>query len=153
MKRGIVLQVAVHGNNDFAERMIEPSLERGRLAEVTAQPDHDHARIVTGDFGKHAEGAVAAAVVHEHDFVRLANRIHRVDDLDVERSDALLFVEQGHDDGISERITLSCHRVDRHSISIVCGAARQDSGAVDDGAANPCLAEPTLANSGTTMWR
>src|SRR5262249_34284557 len=43
---GIMLQIAVHRNDDFTAREIETGFERGCLAKVTAEADEIHAAVV-----------------------------------------------------------------------------------------------------------
>src|SRR5579875_3804606 len=80
---GIVLQVAVHGNDDLAAGVIEPSFQRGGLPEIAAKPDDRHARVIRGNFGEQAERSVLAAVIDEYNLVRFADGVHGVDDADV----------------------------------------------------------------------
>ena len=107
-----MLQIAVHGNNDFAAREIEPRFQPGGLSEISPQPDDVHAMIVLVNIGKHLEGIVAAAVVHKHQFVGFADGIHHLGDLHVQRRDILLLVEEGNDHrvancGVSSHVSLA----------------------------------------------
>src|SRR3989442_860685 len=68
----IVLQVAVHGDDNVAAGGVEARLQRRRLAEVPAQGDNLDARIALINFVECPRCLVLAAVVDEDDFVRLA---------------------------------------------------------------------------------
>ena len=109
---GIVLQVAIHGNDDLAPREIKSRLQPGRLAEISPQSDDVHTMIVLVNIGKHLEGVVPAAVVHEHQFVGFADGIHYFGDLHVQGRDIFLLVEEGNDHrvancGVSSHVSLA----------------------------------------------
>ena len=50
----VVLQVAVHGDDDVAAAVVDPGLDCRRLAEVAAKRDHAHAAIADGEAGRAA---------------------------------------------------------------------------------------------------
>ena len=56
---GIVLQIAVHGDDVLAAGMIETGGKAGGLAEVAAQLDDGDAAVDSRDFTQHGEGVVA----------------------------------------------------------------------------------------------
>src|ERR1700690_1071458 len=69
---GIVLQVAVHGDDVFAARMVESGGEAGGLSEVAAQLDYRHAAVDSGDFAQQVKGTVDGAVIDENHFKAFA---------------------------------------------------------------------------------
>ncbi len=73
--RRIVLQIAVHGDDDVARGPVDARLQRCRLAEVAAQADDLNERIAPRQLLELHKGTIAAAVVHENDFVLKAQRI------------------------------------------------------------------------------
>src|SRR6202034_3398439 len=107
--RRIVLQIAVHRNDDLALRVIEAGFQRGGLAEITAEAHGENPGIVAGDLRKLAEGAVFAAVVDENDLKRLANRVHHIDDFDVKLRNAFELIIERDDDGVGDRAILGTH--------------------------------------------
>ena len=69
MSRGIVLQVAVGGDDQPAARVGEAGGKRRRLAEVAAEPDDAQPRIARLERRQLLERVVRAAVVHDQDLV------------------------------------------------------------------------------------
>ena len=100
---GVVLEVAVHGEDELALRVVEAGGEGGGLAEVAAEFDDEDARIDGGDLFKEAVGAVAGAVVDEDEFKGLArvgeHGFHDGFEAVVEGGDVFFFVVEGDDDG------------------------------------------------------
>src|ERR1700723_3055588 len=103
---GIVLQVAVHGDDIFASGMIESGSEAGRLAKVAAQLNDGHAAIDGGDFFQQGEWAVDGSVIDQHHLEHLAARLHQGLKPRVEIGGVLLLVVQGNYDGIFEHCIL-----------------------------------------------
>ena len=60
----VVLEVAVHGDNDFAGSVVETGGEGGRLAVIALETDDGDARIVEGNLVKNLRSRVAALIVH-----------------------------------------------------------------------------------------
>src|SRR6266566_6000241 len=56
---GVVLQVAVHGDNVLAARMVKASCQRGSLAEVAAKSYHRHTAIHRCDFAQQVKASVS----------------------------------------------------------------------------------------------
>ena len=71
----VVLQVGVDGYDDVAFRVLEPCRERCCLAEVAPQPDDAHVRLSAVEARQRGERAVGRAVVDEHGFPWLAERL------------------------------------------------------------------------------
>ena len=92
---GIVLEIAVHRNDDVAAGEIEAGFERGGLAEIAAEADDVDAMIVLVNVGENFERVIAAAIVDENELVGLADGVHYLGDLHVERRDVFLLVEEG----------------------------------------------------------
>jgi len=91
---GVVLEIAVHGENDVATGGGEAGLEGDGLAEVTAEAEGADltGAMEAGNFGP---GLVGGAVVYEQDFVvRGENLLQGL----AEGGDGVLFVVNGDDD-------------------------------------------------------
>ncbi len=97
---GIVLQIAIHGDDVFAARMVETSGQTGRLAKVTAKLDHGHAAVDGCDLAQHSERVVIRAVIDQHNFERLTGSLHYRFQAVVEIGYVLLLVVQGDDDRV-----------------------------------------------------
>ena len=97
---GIVLQVAIHGDDVLAAGMIETCGQAGGLAEVAAQFDDRHAAVHSGDLAQHGEGVVVRAIVHQNHLECLAAGFHHRFQAVVEVGDIFLLVMQRYDDGI-----------------------------------------------------
>src|SRR5258706_3250463 len=70
--RRIVLQVAIHGNDEFTAHVIEAGGEAGGLAEIAPQLDYRDAAIHRRDLARQDESVHVAAVILQHD-LRLLN--------------------------------------------------------------------------------
>src|SRR6266566_4591874 len=88
-----------HRDNHFAAREIKPRLERRRLAEISPQPHDVHAAVVLVDVGKHFEGVVLAAIIHEHQLIGLADSVHHLGQPHVQRRDVFLLVKERNNNG------------------------------------------------------
>ena len=78
---GRVLQVGVHGQHGVAGDVVERRGERGLVAEVARELDHDESRVVRGRRLEQLLRPVTAAVVHEDHLVRPAgNRVEHRDE-------------------------------------------------------------------------
>ena len=106
---GVVLLVAVHGDDNFALREIEARFERRGLPEIAAQAQRVHAAVIFINLVQHSERLVAAAVVHEDHFVGLAQRVHHLGNAHIERQNVLLLVEKRHHQGITRGIFFAVH--------------------------------------------
>ena len=97
---GIVLQIAIHGDDVLAPGMVETGGQSGGLAEVAAELDHRDAAIDGRDLAQHGESVVVRTVIDQHDFEGLARRLHHRFQAVVEIGDVLLLVVQRDDDGV-----------------------------------------------------
>jgi hypothetical protein len=97
---GIVLQIAVHGDDVFAAGVVKSGGEPGSLAKVAAQLDHRNAAVDGCNLAQRGESAVARTIVHQNNFKRLAGRFHHRFQAVIEVGDVLLLVVQGDDDGV-----------------------------------------------------
>ncbi len=88
----IVLQIAVQGYDDVARGPVDAGLQGGRLAEVAAQADYLDQRVALRQFFQDLERAVAAAVVHEDDFIKQAQRVDGSVEPLMQLADVLPFV-------------------------------------------------------------
>src|SRR5258708_38207244 len=73
---GIVLEIAVHGEDEVALGVIEAGGEGGGLAEVAAELDDENAAVDGGDLFKQSVGPGAGAIVHEDQFEGFTNLVH-----------------------------------------------------------------------------
>ena len=94
---GGILQIHVHGNHGIALGLMQACGHGRFLAEVAGQVDQGHAGIAGNGLFDHFTGAVAAAVIDEHDFKPVFEGsqfgIYRAD----EGVYALFLVVNGHD--------------------------------------------------------
>ncbi len=97
---GIVLEIAVHGEDEVALGVIEAGGEGGGLTEVAAQLDDEDARVDRGDLFEQAIGAVARTIVDEDQFEGFADLLHYGLEAVVEGGDVFFFVVERNDDGI-----------------------------------------------------
>ena len=97
---GIVLEIAVHGEDEVPLGVVEAGGEGGGLAEVAAKLDDENAAVYGGDLFQQAVGAVAGSVVDEDQFKRLADLLHYGFEAIVEGGDVFFFVMERNDDGI-----------------------------------------------------
>src|SRR5208283_2747385 len=95
---GIVLQVAVHGNDVFPAGMVESSGEAGGLAKIPPQLDDGHAAVNGGNLTQQIERAVDRTIIDQHHLESLAARLHHRLQTGVQVGDVLLFVvERNYD--------------------------------------------------------
>src|SRR5882762_7564146 len=97
---GIVLQIAIHGDDVLSTRVVKTGGQPRRLAKVPAQLHNGHTAVDRGDFTQQLKRAIDRAVVHQHDLEALAVSLHHDLQAVVEVSDVFLFVMQGYHDGI-----------------------------------------------------
>ena len=64
-----MLQVAVHGNHDFALGFVEARRKRRGLPEVAPQPDHLQMAIGLHQVGQQLEAAVSRGIVYKYNLV------------------------------------------------------------------------------------
>ena len=96
----VVLQIAVHGEDELAFGVIEPGCQRRGLAEVAPQLHYEDAAVDGGNLFQQPAGAVVGAVIHKHQLEGIADMLHHLFQTVVERGDVLLFVMERNDDGI-----------------------------------------------------
>ncbi len=94
----VVLQVAVHRDDDRAARVVEAGGHRGRLSVVPAELDEPEPRVVGRERAQARVGVVTASVVDDHDLPRPAERVQRLAERGVERFDVPLLVVHRDDD-------------------------------------------------------
>ena len=87
-----MLQIAIHGYNVLAPRMVESRREPCRLPEVPTQLHNRHATVHRRDLAQHGEGVVGGAVVNENDFEALTVGFHDHLQAVIEVGDVLFFV-------------------------------------------------------------
>ena len=97
---GIVLEIAVHGEDEVTLGVVEACGECGGLTEVAAELDDENAAIDGGDLFQQAVGAVAGSIVDEHQLKGFADLLHYGLQTVVECGDVFFFVMERNDDGI-----------------------------------------------------
>jgi len=95
-----VLQVGVQRDHALPAAVLEPRHDRHVLSEVAVEQNHPrHIRTLLELLAQDRGGAVAAAIVDEHDLIRNAELVQcRVQPVE-QALQALLFVIDGNDDG------------------------------------------------------
>src|SRR5215468_1501805 len=101
--RRIVLSVAVECDDHVAAGLMQPSAQSRRLAEVAVQIDHAQRRDGFAQRLQALMRGIAASVVDEEDFRRLAEALYDGVDLPHQRRDVVLLVEHRHDDRKARR--------------------------------------------------
>src|SRR5260370_29178424 len=89
---GIVLEIAVHGEDEVALGVVEAGGEGGGLAEVAAELDDENAAVDSGDLFEEAVGAVAGSIVDEDEFEGIADLLHYGFEAGVKGGDGFFFV-------------------------------------------------------------
>src|SRR5215469_13614628 len=101
-----MLEVTVHGENEFALTVVEAGGEGRGLAEIPAQLHHNHSAVDGSNLLEEQEGVVLAAIVDENQLEGLARGFH--DDLEpvVKFGNILFFVVKRDNNGILEHDSL-----------------------------------------------
>ena len=97
---GVVLQIAIHGQDVVALGMIESRGKRGGLAKIAPQLDHQNPAVHGCNLFQQLVGAVTRSVVHKHQFETVANLLHNRLQAVVQSSNVLFLVMEGHDNRI-----------------------------------------------------
>ena len=95
---GVVLQVAVHRDQDLAPSVLDAGRHGWRLAVIAPELHEAKPRVLPCDLDGDLESAVTAAVIDEYHLERDAQRLHCLDDGRVHASNIVLFVVEGDDD-------------------------------------------------------
>ncbi len=96
---GIVLKIAVHGEDELAGGVVETGGERRGLAEVPAQLDHEDAAVDRGDLFEQFVGAVPGAVVNKHHLKAVGHLFHYLLQAGVQYGDVFFLIVKRNDDG------------------------------------------------------
>src|SRR5262249_14797964 len=95
---GVVLQIAVHEDQDLPLTVLDSGLQSCCLAEVAPEANNADARIAIHDLLKQRARSIVAAVVHIDDFVRTSYTLQGGLELPMKDGYALLFViDRNHD--------------------------------------------------------
>ncbi len=100
MSCGIVLQIAVHGDDVLARGMVKSGRQCRSLPKIATQFYHDHPAIHGSNLLQHVKSVVAAAVVDENQLERLTGGLHDHPQTVVELGNVFFLVMEGHDYGI-----------------------------------------------------
>src|SRR5262245_9052027 len=98
-----MLQVAIHGYDDFASSVIKSCFQRSGLSKIFPQQDCSHTRVLITDFRKDCKCIVTTAVVNKQDLVAFAHLPQCLYDPRIEGAYVVLFVIERNDDGILDR--------------------------------------------------
>ncbi len=103
-----MLEVAVHGDDDFASGVVETGGKSGGLAEVAAEVDDEDVGVCGGECGEAGVGVVFGAIVDVDDFVGFGVVLAEGGEVSgegvVELLDGVGFVVHGDDHGeVGER--------------------------------------------------
>ena len=93
---GVVLQVAVEGNDHLPLRFVETSRESGGLPEVPAEANDFEASVGLTQIRQEVETAIGGRVIHKDNFVRFPKLFEDFGQFVVERQDGRLFVVDGN---------------------------------------------------------
>src|SRR5256885_11665264 len=96
---GVVLEIAVHRNDDVAAGVLDAAGHRRRLSEVETEADGAKGRFLARVRGELGEGAVLRPVVDADDLVRSAQAVQHAEQLVEQRLDVGLLVVKRDDDG------------------------------------------------------
>ncbi len=97
---GVVLEIAVHCEDEVALGVVEAGGQGGGLAEVAAELDDENAAVDGGDLFQQAVGAVAGSIIDEDELEGFADLLHYGFEAVVEGGDVFFFVMERNDDGI-----------------------------------------------------
>ena len=95
----VVLQVAIHGDDDLAARGIKACLQRRGLAKVPAQGDNSYAGVALIDFVERLQCVVRTAVVDEDNLIRFVEPCHHLSQSHVKWGDVRCLVVERHHNG------------------------------------------------------
>ena len=88
-----VLQVAVHHEDGLTTGVFQPRRDRGLVAEIPAQVDHDDSFILCVQAVDHAGRRVATAIINEQHLEGRSQGFENGTQTIPERNDVLFFVE------------------------------------------------------------
>src|SRR5215470_2211188 len=91
-----MLQIAIHGDDVFAARVIETGSQSCRLAKVAAQLDDCYPAVDRSNLTKQPKGRVGRAVVDQNNLKTLTIRLHHCFEAIVEIRNIFLLVMQGN---------------------------------------------------------
>src|SRR5258708_22881684 len=97
---GIVLQIAIHGDDELALSVGKTGRQRGCLPEVAPQTHHHHPAVDGHDLAQQFVGAVDAAVIHKDQFEGISGGLHNGLEPVVQRGYAFLLIVERNDNGI-----------------------------------------------------
>jgi len=97
---GIMLKVAIHGDDVFAGGVIESRSEGRSLAKVSAQLDYRNPTVNGRDLAEQMEGEIRTAIVNEDEFEAFGMGFHHPFQAVIENGYVLLFVMKGDNDRI-----------------------------------------------------
>ena len=104
----IVLQIAVHRQDEIARRMIESSRQRRRLSEIAAQLYHQHTAVHRGNLFQQLVSLVARAVIDQHQLKAFAHLFHHLFQTRVQNGYIVFFIVERDDN----RILRHTHSID-----------------------------------------
>src|SRR5262249_17532815 len=88
----IVLQIAVHRQDELTRRVVEACCQRRSLPEIAAQLHYQYAAVHRGNFFQKLVGSVVGAIVNENQFKTVANLLHHLLQAGIQNGYVVLFV-------------------------------------------------------------
>jgi hypothetical protein len=98
----MVLQVAVHRDDVVAERNFKARSQRRRLSRIARQSYHRHAPILQGDIAQQTGALISAAVIHQDELERIAERLHGFLELLIELQEIVPLIVERDDDAVPD---------------------------------------------------
>jgi hypothetical protein len=108
-----VLQVAIHGQDEFARGMIEAGGKGRGLAEVAPQFHHENPAVDCRNLFEELVGAVVGAVVDQHQLKALPYLLHDLLEAGVENRYVLFFVVKWHNNRVFCHTMFDANRMRR----------------------------------------
>ncbi len=94
---GIVLQVAVHGQDELARGVVKTCGQSRGLSEVAAQLDHQHAAVHRGNLFQQLVGAVVGPVINQHQLKTVAHLLHHLFQARIQNRHIFFFIMKWDD--------------------------------------------------------
>src|SRR5262245_42653978 len=95
----VVLQVAIHGDDEVSPRRLKTSRQRGRFAEITPQSDAVSPRLPLRQLADCGPGSIGTAVIDIVNFDALSRAARDFAYLGLQNRQTLLLITNGDNDG------------------------------------------------------
>ena len=101
---GIVLQVAVHGQDELARGVVKAGGQGRGLAKVAAQLDDQHAAVDGGNFFKELVGPVVRAVINQDQLKGVVHLLHDLLEPGIEDCYVFFFIVKWHNNRVFRHV-------------------------------------------------